>query len=651
VAQETRAARRGHAIAAAVALQDASIAGRAPRLHAVVPVDQPRPRRAHALLEATNRFLAAADVDELGDIIIGVARAIFDPWKASLVLVGPGGGSRLVGSVGSSADEIDGIHDLIAARGPLHLRAVAGEEFWSDDADAEEFRARTATFGGRSSFAMPIVTGHGVAGTLGVVYEDVRTFDHRFRDTVRGLCAQAGLALTLVATRDELQRQADELERQTRLSAVLLQVSQDLAGITVPDEIPARLARAIRSATGASYSLVGRWDAEGGRIRFTAVEGLTTAQRQALNGLDASPERFRMIRGGIEGRANVRVPPFDREDVPVELVEVLGVTAIAGAPVTVDGRPWGVIAVGTTIGDPDIVATGAELLLGLASIATTAIGRAEAAAALARQASVLESSIAERTVQLREAVDELRLASQAKTELLANVSHELRTPMTAILGFSEVLLAGLDSPLTPEQRDDVETIDRSARHLLELIDDLIDVSRLEAGRVELRVDRLDVAALVGAIIEEIRPLAEHKDVALSLDASDGPLAIVADAARLREIILNLLGNAVKFTPSGGRIEVSVCRTADGVAIEVADTGIGIDPIHHGLVFEKFQRVSGPEYPGTGLGLSIAREFAFLHGGDISLESEPGLGSRFTLRLLPEPRRPHPAARDQAAGAG
>jgi signal transduction histidine kinase len=263
------------------------------------------------------------------------------------------------------------------------------------------------------------------------------------------------------------------------------------------------------------------------------------------------------------------------------------------------------------------------------------VGRGEAVAELQHQADVLESTIAERTIQLRQAVDELRLANEAKTEFLANVSHELRTPLTAILGFSDVLLNGLDGPLSADQLEDVRTIDRSGRRLLELIDDLIDISRIETGRVELRLEPVDIEPLIAGVVEEVRSLAGEKGLALRLVARDLPATIAADEVRVREIVLNLLSNAVKFTPAGGSVRVAATGEPDRIRIIVEDTGIGIAADHQARVFDKFHRVAGPEYPGTGLGLAIAREFARLHGGDVTLESALGLGSRFTVVLPTE----------------
>jgi signal transduction histidine kinase len=425
---------------------------------------------------------------------------------------------------------------------------------------------------------------------------------------------------------------ASDLERERRVTRALFDLSQHVAALTDPTALPHAIAEAIRDSTGASYALVGRWNPDQSRLNFVAALGFTPSQIRMLGTVDARADRFRMIKGGLAGHANVRVPPFDPDDVPVEVVEAFGIVAIAGAPVVVDDRPWGVVVAAARADDPPIVDAGAELLVGLASIASTALSRAEAIAALARQAEVLESSITERTRQLHDAILELRRASQAKTDLLANVSHELRTPLTAILGYSELLLQGGDGPLTEDQREDVETIGRSGRRLLDLIDDLLEISRIEAGSVELRHEPVDLAALIDTCLADVRPLAGQKGLSLEIAALDLPGTFVGDENRLRAILLNLLSNAVKFTPPGGRITVSATTGQGIVRIAVTDTGIGIAPDEQDLIFDKFHRIAGPELPGTGLGLSIAREFARLHGGDVVLASTLGLGSRFTVVL-------------------
>jgi signal transduction histidine kinase len=249
------------------------------------------------------------------------------------------------------------------------------------------------------------------------------------------------------------------------------------------------------------------------------------------------------------------------------------------------------------------------------------------------------------------AIDELRLASDAKTDFLANVSHELRTPLTSILGFVEILASGMDGPVNDEQARDLETVRVSSRHLLELIDDLIDIASIESGRIQLQVGPVAVEEVLNDAVETIRPLADAKGVVLEIAeavdrADDRPIFVAADRGRLREIVLNLLSNAVKFTPAPGRVVVSlatpsVTAPADAdlrpaspspVEIVIRDSGPGIEPADQERIFEKFVRIASAATPGTGLGLAISRELARLHGGDLTVESSPGLGSAFIVRL-------------------
>jgi signal transduction histidine kinase len=263
----------------------------------------------------------------------------------------------------------------------------------------------------------------------------------------------------------------------------------------------------------------------------------------------------------------------------------------------------------------------------------------DSAVASVREPALLEATNAALRLQLDEAVEQLRHASRVQSDLLANVSHELRTPLTAILGFAEILLSGLDGPLNPRQLEDATTIQANGRRLLLLVDDLIDIAAIGADRLDLRTRPIDSASALAQVVGEIRPLAGQKGIALTLEVPAHPIEIQADPQRFHEMALNLLSNAVKFTPSGGTVRIqSTVETAGEVGdrpmltIEVIDTGIGIASENHERIFEKFQRLSGPEVAGTGLGLAISRQLASLHGGSLTVSSTPGLGSSFTLRL-------------------
>jgi len=233
---------------------------------------------------------------------------------------------------------------------------------------------------------------------------------------------------------------------------------------------------------------------------------------------------------------------------------------------------------------------------------------------------------------------ELEIANQHKSEFLANMSHELRTPLNAIIGFSEVLIERMFGELNARQDDYLKDIHSSGKHLLSLINDILDLSKIEAGRMELDLGTFDAAAAVGNAMTLVRERAQRHGIALSLEAGTRVGEIHADERKFKQILLNLLTNAVKFTPDGGRIVVRARGVDEGIEVAVSDTGIGISKSDQAVVFDEFRQV-GRHYTnkqeGTGLGLALTKRFVELHGGVLRLDSEPGQGSTFTFTL---PRR-------------
>jgi signal transduction histidine kinase/HAMP domain-containing protein len=257
------------------------------------------------------------------------------------------------------------------------------------------------------------------------------------------------------------------------------------------------------------------------------------------------------------------------------------------------------------------------------------------------------SEHAQALLQLRESNIALARANRLKSEFLANVSHELRTPMNSIIGYSHVLLEGIDGALAEEQREDVRRIVHSADALLAIINDILDLSKIEAGRVEMRWQQLTVGDLLRGVVGTIAPLAEAKRLTLRLDIAAGVDVCWGDPLRLRQMLLNLLSNAVKFTDAGG---VVLLATLEGerVRFAVRDTGIGIARSAHALIFEEFRQADGStsrRHGGTGLGLAITRRLAQLHGSTVDLESGPGAGSTFSFSV---PRYPIDASSPVAA---
>jgi signal transduction histidine kinase len=255
----------------------------------------------------------------------------------------------------------------------------------------------------------------------------------------------------------------------------------------------------------------------------------------------------------------------------------------------------------------------------------------------------------------RDVTDKGRMLEEAnrhKSQFLANMSHELRTPMNAIIGFSEILLDPSLQVSDEERAQFLTDILTSGKHLLNLINEVLDLSKIEAGRMELHIAPTDLDEILEAVQSTARPLAAKKSIDLQFGSDPGIAPLAVDAARVKQVLLNLVGNAVKFTPDGGRVSVTTSLDGDSgsVKISVTDTGPGIPPEEHERIFLEFQQaktsrdVAKPE--GTGLGLALAKRFVEMHGGRIWVESEIGRGSTFTF-TLPLEGPPNLPAREAA----
>ena len=253
----------------------------------------------------------------------------------------------------------------------------------------------------------------------------------------------------------------------------------------------------------------------------------------------------------------------------------------------------------------------------------------------------LEELVEERTEHLEKKSQELselnvslQEANRHKTEFLANMSHELRTPLNSIIGYTKLILDGMEGEINEEQCKDLEIVHSSSRHLLQLINDLLDISKLEAGRVELQWQEFSVSDLRDEAVSPVQRLAEEKGLTLVYDVGAGIDKLYADKVRVRQVLLNILGNAVKFTNEGS-VNLVVSESDTDFIFSVTDTGMGIGKEDLETIFDSFHRVDlakSAEYEGTGLGLTISRHFVEMHGGSMWAESELGKGSTFSFTL-------------------
>jgi signal transduction histidine kinase/DNA-binding response OmpR family regulator len=293
-------------------------------------------------------------------------------------------------------------------------------------------------------------------------------------------------------------------------------------------------------------------------------------------------------------------------------------------------------------GSAPLGAEDVKLLESLASRAASAIATAQLMHEQRLIASELETRVTERTKELtaandalQHAQDDAERANRAKTQFLANMSHELRTPLNAILGFSGLLRDNATDRFDEAtRRRFMDQIHSSGQHLLQLINDILDLSKVEAGQMNLLLLPFDIGQLVNEVQSTVEPLSQSKAIAINIEQSPG-LQLVADPAKVRQMLLNLVSNAIKFTPHGGRIDIRWRRVDTWIEIDVSDSGIGIAKEDMDRLFIEFQQLDTTReqrQEGTGLGLALTRRFAELHGGQVKVKSELGKGSTFTLRL-------------------
>jgi signal transduction histidine kinase len=403
----------------------------------------------------------------------------------------------------------------------------------------------------------------------------------------------------------------DALEQQTAIAEVLRAISgtRDDPGLVL-DAVAERAARFCDASTAAIYEL------HGDTLRRAAFHGA-----QALIGSDTLPYTPQTLTGRAiaEGRPlQVHDIERERENYPMswEVAKQFGNHSMLAVPLLREGKPFG------------------AMFLRRAEVRPFGDGQIALAATFADQAAIAIQN-ARLFREIRDKTRQLEIANKHKSDFLANMSHELRTPLNAIIGFSEALIEKMFGELNDKQLDYLKDIHSSGRHLLSLINDILDLSKIEAGRMELDLAEFDLPAALANAVTLVKERAQRHGIALAIEVDPALGTVRADERKFKQIMLNLLSNAVKFTPEGGRVSVSARRADAVVEVAVADTGIGIAPEDQQAVFEEFKQV-GRDYTrkaeGTGLGLALTKRFVELHGGELRLESAPGKGSTFTFTI-------------------
>ena len=498
----------------------------------------------------------------------------------------------------------------------IHVHDLAAE--LEEYPGSRDFQERAGT---RTTLVAPMLREGTPIGLIVIRRREVRPFTEKQIALLETFADQAVIAIENVRLFQELQARTQDLSQSLEETGALSEVIRAVSSSLDLREVLDAVAR--RAVTLAGADGCGIFEYSPARGRFDAVVSQGISQRF----LDAIPVGLNQ---GTLGRATQSGEP----------VQVADVEAVPDYPFRDRFVAEGLRAVLT------VPMLGGDVARGIVLFRRTPGAFGERVVTLMRTLAD-QSKVAIANAHLFREIEEksrlLEVADQHKSEFLANMSHELRTPLNAIIGFSEVLLQRMFGELNPKQDEYLQDVLSSGRHLLSLINDILDLSKVEAGRMELELTRFDLPQALQDTLVLVRERAVRHGIDLQLDADRRLGALVADERKIKQVMLNLLSNAVKFTPEGGRVEVRAVPTDGAVEISVADTGIGIAPENQGLIFEEFRQVGGDyahKREGTGLGLTLARKLVELHGGRLWVKSQVGQGSTFTFSV---PERPWPAS--------
>jgi len=486
----------------------------------------------------------------------------------------------------------------------------------------EATRAFTRAREFRSWVVVPLLRQAEGVGAIGVTRREPGGFTDDEITLLRTFADQAVIAIENVRLFKELQARTQDLTRSVDELIALGEVGRALSSTLDLETVLQTIVRRANQLAGTAGCSI--WEYDEGcqefRLRVSHYpDERDAALLQALGRVTAIPRGQGVTTQVFELRQPVQihditVPGVYESPIRQAVIET-GHRALLGVPLLSEDEVIGVLAVtrkmpGTF--EPEIV----QLLSTFATQSALAIQNAR----LFRE--------------IEQKGRELEAASRHKSEFLANMSHELRTPLNAIIGFSEVLAEGMFGEINEKQTEYLNDILESGRHLLSLINDILDLSKIEAGRMELEATDFDLPTAIENALILVRERAGRRGITLGREIDERLGTIRADERKVKQVLLNLLSNALKFTPEGGRIDVRA-GVVDGMAeISVADTGVGIAPEDQEAVFEEFRQVgtAAKKVEGTGLGLALSRKFIELHGGRIWVKSQVGVGSTFTFTL-------------------
>jgi signal transduction histidine kinase/ActR/RegA family two-component response regulator len=577
--------------------------------------------------EAANEVLtalgrSASDPDTVLTTIVESARRLCRSQAAQLYVVDDGY-FRLMTAVGLSAESITFIaeHPMPVDRGTLIGRVALdrrsdqiADVLVDPDYDRRDLQ-RVAGF--RTTMGAPMLLDDSVVGVLAVWRNEVSPFDTRELAIVSAFAGQAAMALNGVQLVQQVEARSAELARKVEELEALREIGEAVSSSLDVDNVLSRIA---------TYA-VELSETDGGSIMEYSERERGFVVRSVYRTEPAVVERLRSVRIGLDetlvGRAATEGRPIAVTDLGtlttldphLQTLFDAGWRSLVALPMLREGQIIGALVVRRKR-TGDFSEETVDLLETFASQSAVALLNAQLYREVTEQSAALE------------------LASRHKSEFLASMSHELRTPLNAVLGFSEVLLEQMFGEINERQEEYLRDIHGSGKHLLELLSEILDLSKVEAGRMELEYSSFDLSSLLHDAASMVRERASVKGIDLRVEVDEAVGQVYSDQLRLKQVVLNLLTNAVKFTGEGGSVVLRATRGPAGVDLTVTDSGIGVPESDRERIFESFQQGGrgSTREEGTGLGLTLSRRLVELLGGRMWLESEVGAGSTFGFSI-------------------
>jgi two-component system, NtrC family, sensor kinase len=504
----------------------------------------------------------------------------------------------------------------------IHIEDMQAE----GEREFPEFYPIAKAAGVRTILGMPLMREDVAIGTLTIRRREVRRFSNKQIALLKTFADQAVIAIENVRLFQELQARTRELARSVGELKALGEVGQAVSSTLDLETVLTRIASHAVQLSGTHGGVIYEYDETNQEFHLRASHRM---EDEVVEAIKATPVR---LGEGATGRAAITRTPVQIPDI----LEEREYTGTRARPILVRLGYRSLLAVPLLR---------EQQIMGALTVWRRAPGNFTPEVVNLLQTFAAQSALAIQNARLfREIEDKSRqieAANRHKSEFLANMSHELRTPLNAIIGFSEVLGERMFGELNEKQAEYTDDILSSGRHLLSLINEILDLSKVEAGRMELELATFDLPLAIDNARTFVRERAAKHGINLDVTVDERLGDFVGDERKIKQVLLNLLSNAVKFTPEGGRIGINAKQADGSVEISVSDTGIGISPEDQAKIFEEFRQV-GSDYAhkveGTGLGLTLAKKFVELHGGRIWVTSEVGRGSTFSF-TLPERSSP------------